>query len=313
MKFSITIPAYKKAYLKECIESVLKQTYKDFELIIVNDASPEDLDSIVYSYSDSRIQYYKNTINCGAIDVVDNWNICLSYAKGEYVICMGDDDRLCPNCLEEYNKLIIENPNHDIYHGWTEIIDENSNVIGLQEPRPLYESCYSMFWNRWQKKRIQFIGDFLFKTNTLKKKGGFYKLPMAWGSDDITALTVAKEKGIINSQIPIFQYRINSQTISNTGNTVVKLKATSSNEIWCNSFFKEKPNDKIDLIYWQCIQNDIKKIFKKIKIDTIAEELSTYSILSFFRWIIKRKELNLSIIEIIYAFIEAIKRIYIRK
>ncbi|MBQ8672678.1 MAG: glycosyltransferase, partial [Bacteroides sp.] len=47
MKFSITIPAYKRTYLQECIDSILAQTYTDFELIIVNDASPEDLDSIV--------------------------------------------------------------------------------------------------------------------------------------------------------------------------------------------------------------------------------------------------------------------------
>ena len=100
MEFSITIPAYKAKYLNECIDSILAQTYKDFELVIVNDASPEDLDSIVNQYIDSRIRYYVNEKNCGAINVVDNWNKCLEYAKGEFIICMGDDDKLMPNCLE---------------------------------------------------------------------------------------------------------------------------------------------------------------------------------------------------------------------
>ena len=50
MKFSIAIPAFKAKYLKECIDSILAQTYKDFELIIVNDASPEDIDSVVKPY-----------------------------------------------------------------------------------------------------------------------------------------------------------------------------------------------------------------------------------------------------------------------
>ena len=58
MKFSVTIPIYKATFLRECIESVLSQTYKDFEVIIVNDASPEDLTSIVKSFDDSRIKYY---------------------------------------------------------------------------------------------------------------------------------------------------------------------------------------------------------------------------------------------------------------
>ena len=50
IRFSIAIPAYKSYYLKECIDSILVQSYEDFELIIVNDASPEDLDSIVSLY-----------------------------------------------------------------------------------------------------------------------------------------------------------------------------------------------------------------------------------------------------------------------
>lgn len=105
MLFSVLIPAYKGQYLEEAIASVVAQTYSDWELVIVNDASPEDLTSIVNRFDDSRIRYYENKQNCGAENVVDNWNICLSYAQGDYVICMGDDDRLLPNCLQEYATL----------------------------------------------------------------------------------------------------------------------------------------------------------------------------------------------------------------
>ena len=107
MKFSVTIPAYKAKFLKEAIVSALSQPYKNFELIIVDDDSPENLKAIVDSFSDTRIRYYRNLQNCGAVNVVDNWNICLSYCTGEYVICMGDDDRLLPNCLNEYFGLIV--------------------------------------------------------------------------------------------------------------------------------------------------------------------------------------------------------------
>ena len=107
MKFSILIPAYKLAFFKECLDSILVQTYKNFEIVIVNDSSPEDLESVVLKYSDSRIKYFKNEKNCGVINVVDNWNICLSHATGDYVICIGDDDKLLPNCLEEYSKSLV--------------------------------------------------------------------------------------------------------------------------------------------------------------------------------------------------------------
>ena len=73
IKFSIAIPAYKGKYLQETIDSVLAQTCKNYEVVIVNDSSPYNLDNIINRYSDSRIRYFKNERNCGAKDVVDNW------------------------------------------------------------------------------------------------------------------------------------------------------------------------------------------------------------------------------------------------
>lgn len=224
MKFSITIPAYKQKYLYEAIESCLVQTYKDFELIIVDDASPEDLKSVVDRFQDERIRYYRNEKNCGALNVVDNWNICLSYAKGDYVICMGDDDRLLPNCLDEYSKLIEKYPGLNIYHGMTEIINEHSEVYNIQEARPEREGVYSMMNGRLRNHRIQFIGDWLIKRDALSQMYGYVKMPMAWGSDDLTAYILAMNGGVANTQIPVFQYRVNSLTITNSGNYREKVK-----------------------------------------------------------------------------------------
>lgn len=84
IKFSVTVPAYKAQFLGECIDSILAQTYKNFEVIIVNDASPQDLDSIVKRYDDPRIHYYKNKVGFGAEHVVGNWNKYLEYATGDY-------------------------------------------------------------------------------------------------------------------------------------------------------------------------------------------------------------------------------------
>ena len=96
MKYSFILPAYKARFFREALDSILSQTNKDFDLIIVNDASPEDLDSIVRSYNDSRIRYYVNEKNIGGKDLVAQWNHCLEYAKGEYVILASDDDVYSP-------------------------------------------------------------------------------------------------------------------------------------------------------------------------------------------------------------------------
>ena len=92
MKYSFVLPAYKAAFLREAIDSILAQSYPDFELIIVNDKSPEDLASIVDSYHDERIQYYVNAQNIGGHDLVAQWNHCITYATGKYLILASDDD-----------------------------------------------------------------------------------------------------------------------------------------------------------------------------------------------------------------------------
>lgn len=247
MKFSITIPTYKTLYLKEAIESVTIQTYPDWELVIVDDCSPEDIAGTVKPYLvDSRVRYYRNEKNCGAENVVDNWNICLNYCTGDYVICIGDDDRLLPCCLEEYRKIIEKYPKLNVYHARTEIIDESGKLTNLQEPRPEWESVLSLIWNRWNHRNKQFIGDFCYNTDYLKGGGGYYKLPLAWGSDDITAVLAAKGKGIANMQAFGFQYRENRHTISSsTANAKLKIQVRLTQYDWYNNFLKNLKQEEI--------------------------------------------------------------------
>ncbi len=235
--FSVTIPAYKGKYLSEAIDSVLAQSFGDFELIIVDDNSPENLRSVVDRYNDERIHYYRNEKNCGAINVVDNWNICLKYSTGKYTICMGDDDRLLPCCLEEYAKLINKYPTLNVYHAWTQIIDENGKLARILEPGPEFESFYALTFYRWTKRR-QFIGDFCYRREHLRANNGYYKLPLAWMSDDITAARAALEGGIANTTVPCFEYRISSITISNSTNmTEIKLRSSIAGHLWYNDVF----------------------------------------------------------------------------
>ena len=241
MKFSVTIPAYKSQFLKEAIESVVAQTYQDWELIIVDDCSPENLHSIAEPFlQDKRIHYYRNEKNCGAINVVYNWNICLNHCIGDYVICMGDDDRLLPRCLEEYRNLIDRHPDLNVYHTRTEIINEKRIVIDTQEERPEWESVLSLIWNRWNHRNKQYIGDFCYATNYLKQAGGYHKLPLAWGTDDITAVKAAKEKGIANAQSFGFQYRENAQTITSSSKlSRIKLDVSITQYKWFGKLLEE--------------------------------------------------------------------------
>ena len=305
IKFSIVIPAYKATYLEECLDSVLKQTYPYFEIIILNDASPEKVKEIVDSYTDPRIFYFENEVNIGAVDVVKNWNKCLSLSTGDYIICMGDDDKLLPNSLDEYLKLIRQFPNVAVYHGWTEIIDENSLICDIQEPRPIIESVYSMMYYRW-KGRTQYIGDFLFNRKKLKQNGGFVYFPMAWGSDDATAYMMAKN-GIVNTQVPVFQYRVNSQTISKSGNVFLKLQGYEAFVKWIDVFLQEKPIDHIDLIHYNLLLKEKDVYFKRNKRDWIINDIKDKGFLRLVFWLGQYKKYGLGKQEMFMVILSYLK------
>jgi glycosyltransferase involved in cell wall biosynthesis len=95
---TVAIPLYRGEFIKQAIDSVLSQSFKDFELIIVDDASDDKSRNKVLSYTDSRIIYVRNKKNLGA---EGNWNRCLALAKGKYIKILPHDDTLEPECLKE--------------------------------------------------------------------------------------------------------------------------------------------------------------------------------------------------------------------
>ena len=247
MRFSVLIPAYKDAFLGECIDSVLRQNYDDFEIVIVNDASPGKVDDIVSGFNDKKIKYFKNSIGNGGYDLVNTWNQCIEKSSGDYVICMGDDDRLLKNCLSDYDKLIEKNPEVNVYHTRTQFINKNSEVTGIAEARAAHESAYDFIWSDIYTNRRQFIGDFLFNAGKLKNKGGFYKLPWGWVSDRITVVMMAEDKGICDTQTFGFQYRDSSMSVTcSSAIAKDKIEAWKKAREWYAHFF-EKHNSFDDI------------------------------------------------------------------
>ena len=105
-KVSVLIPTYNYAhYLPEAIDSVLAQTFEDFEVIIVDNCSTDNTEEIVMEYlqKDKRIQYFKNEENIGPYR---NYNQCLLYASGEYIKFLNADDKFAPTLLEKFVHIL---------------------------------------------------------------------------------------------------------------------------------------------------------------------------------------------------------------
>jgi len=109
-KVSVCIPTYNYGqYIGAAIDSVLGQTLQDFEIVISDNASDDDTESIVAGYAarDPRIRYLRNQTNLG---MVANWNRCLELAAGEYVKFLCADDLLEACCLNELARLLDCHP-----------------------------------------------------------------------------------------------------------------------------------------------------------------------------------------------------------
>ena len=227
MKYSFVLPAYKARFFREAIDSILNQTYSDFELIIVNDASPQDLDSIVNSYSDEHIRYYKNEKNIGGQDLVAQWNKCLSYANTDYIILASDDDVYSPSYLEEMDKLVCKYPGVSVFRPRVKRVDEKGNICHIDGYLSEYLSKveYLFFWTSC------LIGSgipfFIFKREALMSIGGFVNYPLAWFSDDATVLKLA-DNGIVICNKTLFSFRESGENISTYSNTKESLCAKYS-------------------------------------------------------------------------------------
>ena len=100
---SVIIPTYNRAHLlSRAIKSVLNQTFQDFEIIIVDDASTDDTDKLVVSFHDSRVRYIQHEKNHGGGAVR---NSAIKQAQGDYIAFLDSDDEWLPEKLEKQMKL----------------------------------------------------------------------------------------------------------------------------------------------------------------------------------------------------------------
>lgn len=126
-KVSVCIPTYNGAkFIKETLESVLGQDYPNMEVIINDDNSSDNTLDIINKINDPRVSVYANAVNLG---LVRNWNKTISYATGEFVKLMCQDDILCENAISNQVRLLKENLGTSLSIGNTCVIDAKDQIV----------------------------------------------------------------------------------------------------------------------------------------------------------------------------------------
>lgn len=129
-KVSVIMPTYNRAsFLKEALASVLNQSFQDFEIILVNNASTDNTEEVVKEFSNSRIRYYLNNKNIGA---VKSHAKALRFCRGEYIYMFSDDDIMEIDNLKLKVAALDENPSVCLVHSACITI----NSLGTEEGEP---------------------------------------------------------------------------------------------------------------------------------------------------------------------------------
>ena len=166
--FTIVIPTFNRAVLlREAMQSVLAQTFKDFELIIVDDHSTDDTTNVVTSFHDSRIKYVLNDHNKGGSGAR---NVGIFRAKGDWIAFLDDDDIWLPKKLElQYEKIqSVDNTVGLIYTGFAFYDFDKDQEISIYTPK-------KAGWIKYDLLYCNCIGTFstvAIRGNFLKKIGG---------------------------------------------------------------------------------------------------------------------------------------------
>ena len=165
---SVFIPYYNDSqFLRDSIESVLNQSYKNFELILLNHASTDNSRAIAHAYNDKRIKHIDMLKNLGAGSAV-LMEEYLKIAQGKYAKLFCADDIMLPNCLETLVRNMEQNPNIDII--WADMEYVNEKQKSLKTKWSLERPYFSFEYNETDvlKKLFDGIGFLPYPSSIIK-------------------------------------------------------------------------------------------------------------------------------------------------
>ena len=201
---SVIMPVYNgEKYLRQSIESVIQQTYKDWELIIVNDCSIDNSRNIMQSYADtdSRIRIVDNGSN---LKLPMSLNAGFRQAKGKYLTWTSDDNLYKPNALEELSRYLDYNSEIGLVYSDMDFVDVSLNFIkeqSLETDMIYYGDCVG--------------ASFMYRREVIDKVGE-YEPDMFLVEDYEYWIRVSKKFKIGHINKNLYIYRVHDNSLTGT-------------------------------------------------------------------------------------------------
>jgi len=207
---SVVMSVYNgERYLREAIESILTQTFADFEFIIIDDGSTDASRDIILSYGDSRIRLVDNERNLG---LTRSLNRGLQLARGEYVARQDADDVSMPERLARQVAFLDTNPHIVLLGTWAQEIDAEGRALVTREP-PC--ECAAIRW------MLLFDNPYIhtsviLRRATVLKEVGFYNEKYAYAQDYDLWSRIARVFPVANLPEQLVKFRISRESMSYT-------------------------------------------------------------------------------------------------
>lgn len=193
-------------YLREAVDSILNQTFKDFEFLIINDGSTDKTEAILKSYDDPRIKVYNNRENIG---LSKSLNIGLQMAKGEYISRQDADDISMPERLKMQVDFLNNHPDYAVIGTFAQVLNEDSGKTQLWK-KPIADADLRKFL---KKSNCIVHGSAMIRKSSLLDVG-FYYAPMEKSQDYELWLRLSKKYKMANIPKPLYLWRINSKKVA---------------------------------------------------------------------------------------------------
>ena len=218
-KISVILPVYNaQSYLRESIQSILSQSFTDFELIIINDGSTDRSLEIIQSYTDDRIKLI-NQENAG---LPISLNRAITIANGEYLARQDADDISLPSRLTEQNTYLDEHPTCALLGSWADILVDNTLTgRALQHPFEAGDiQLKLLFFNCFVHSSV------MIRKSALEKSGLYPEEREKFPPEDYDLwLRIAKDFEVANIPKALLQYRELPGSISRTKLQIMRERA----------------------------------------------------------------------------------------
>ena len=212
-RVSVIIPAYNRArLLPEAVNSVLAQTYQDFELIVIDDGSTDDTPEVARAFPPS-VKYFRQA-NAG-LSAVRNRGVELT--KGDYIVFLDSDDALLDHALEKGVAFLDQHPEVAFCHGQVYTIDENSRPLRLRRPRGPKRTCVRD--GREEIAHLLLFRNIIgpsatFVRRSCLEKAGPFNTALSSFEDWDMWVRLAKRYAVGHLAEPVALYRVHSQSIT---------------------------------------------------------------------------------------------------